>query len=55
MLDIRKKEHEKREKYQVLTELLEMIWDVKTLMILLVMAAIEAMIPKLSESRQQIS
>lgn len=32
-----------------------MSWDVMTLMILLVMATIEARIPKLGESLQQIS
>ena len=52
--NIRKKEHEKVEKYQGLKEELEKAWKVKTSVVPVVIGALGAVTPKLEEWLQQI-
>ncbi|XP_076740510.1 uncharacterized protein LOC143418686 [Maylandia zebra] len=52
--NIRKKEHEKLEKYQGLREELERMWRVKVTVVPVVIGALGAVTPKLGEWLQQI-
>ena len=52
--NIRKKEHEKVEKYQGLKEQLEQMWKVKASVVPVVVGALGAVTPKLGEWLQQI-
>uniref|UniRef100_A0A8C8DT49 Uncharacterized protein n=1 Tax=Oryzias sinensis TaxID=183150 RepID=A0A8C8DT49_9TELE len=52
--NIRKKEHEKLEKYQRLREELEKAWKVKVTVVTVVIGALGAVTPKLEEWLQQI-
>ena len=52
--NIRKKEHEKLEKYQGLREELEKMWGVKAKVVPVVIGALVAVTPKLGEWLQQI-
>ena len=52
--NIRKKEHEKLEKYQGLREELEKAWKVKASVVPVVVGALGAVTPKLEEWLQQI-
>ncbi|XP_054913489.1 uncharacterized protein LOC129377515 [Poeciliopsis prolifica] len=52
--NIRKKEHEKLEKYQGLREELERAWKVKTTVVPVVIGALGAVTPKLEQWLQQI-
>ena len=52
--NIRKKEHEKLEKYQGLREELEKTWKVKTTVVPVVIGALGAVTPKLEQWLKQI-
>ncbi len=52
--NIRKKEHEKLEKYQGLKEELEKMWKVRATVVPVVIGALGAVTPKLGEWLQQI-
>ena len=52
--NIRKKEHEKLEKYQALREELEKAWKVKATVVPVVIGALGAVTPKLEEWLQQV-
>lgn len=52
--NIRKKEHEKLEKYQGLKEELEKAWRVKAVVVPVVIGALGAVTPKLEEWLEQI-